>query len=156
MIENSVKWKLFGITRLVLTCRMMPNSYPKWQNFQFISNNHYTFFFLHAFPSKIVLIAWICISLSILRCNNFLSKNVWFASYLRHPEVLHKVVLHRWYKTQISRMGKIMENLVGYARICMHAPNWVCGAFSGAKVKAYQLKELNFWQQQRWFLPQYL
>ena len=35
------------------TCRVMPNSYPEWQDFQFAPNNHYGFFFLHTLPSTI-------------------------------------------------------------------------------------------------------
>ena len=34
-------------------CRVMPNSYPEWRNFQFSPNNHYGFFFLHTLPSTI-------------------------------------------------------------------------------------------------------
>ena len=34
-------------------CRVMPNSYPKWQNFQFPPNNHFGFFFLHTTASTI-------------------------------------------------------------------------------------------------------
>ena len=30
---------------------MMPNSYPKWENFQCAQNNHYGFFFLQTLPS---------------------------------------------------------------------------------------------------------
>ena len=51
-IENSV-------TRVTVrqheACRVMPNSYPQWLNFQFAPNNHYGFFFLHTFRSTIVL-----------------------------------------------------------------------------------------------------
>ena len=32
-------------------CGVMLNSYPKWQNFWFASNNHYIFFFLHTLRS---------------------------------------------------------------------------------------------------------
>ena len=43
-IENSV-------TRVTVwhhqACRVMPNSYPEWQNFQFPPISHYGFFFLH-------------------------------------------------------------------------------------------------------------
>ena len=35
------------------TCRVMPNSYPEWWNFQFTPNNHYGFFFLRTFPLTI-------------------------------------------------------------------------------------------------------
>ena len=49
-IENS-------ITRVTVlhhkASQVMPDSYPEWQNFQFASNNHYGFFFLHTFPSAI-------------------------------------------------------------------------------------------------------
>ena len=49
-IENSV-------TRVTvrhhLACRVMPNSYPEWRNFQFELNNHYRFFFLHTLFSTI-------------------------------------------------------------------------------------------------------
>ena len=31
-------------------CRVMSNSHPKWQNFQFARNSHYGFFFLHTLP----------------------------------------------------------------------------------------------------------
>ena len=50
-IDNSV-------TKLTVrhheACRMMPNSYPEWWNFQFAPINHYWFFFLHTLPSTIV------------------------------------------------------------------------------------------------------
>ena len=45
-IENSV-------TRVTASC--MPNSYPEWRKFQFASNNHYKFFFLHTLPSTTVI-----------------------------------------------------------------------------------------------------
>ena len=32
-------------------CRVMPNNYPEWWNFQFAPNIHYGFFFLHTLPS---------------------------------------------------------------------------------------------------------
>ena len=37
------------------TCRVMPNSYPEWRNFQFAPNSHYGFFFLHTLPSTIAV-----------------------------------------------------------------------------------------------------
>ena len=47
-IENSVK----RVTvRHHEACRVRPNSYPEWRNFQFAPNSHYGFFFLHTFPS---------------------------------------------------------------------------------------------------------
>ena len=49
-IENS-------ITRLTVqlheACRVMPNSYPEWRNFQLAPNDHYGFFFLHTLPLTI-------------------------------------------------------------------------------------------------------
>ena len=49
-IENSV-------TRVTVrhhkACRVMPNSYPQWRNFQFEPNNFYRFFFLHTFLSTV-------------------------------------------------------------------------------------------------------
>ena len=36
-----------------VACRVMPNSYPEWRDFQFAPNNHYGFFFLHTLPSTI-------------------------------------------------------------------------------------------------------
>ena len=52
LIENSV-------TRVTVrhheACRVMPNSCPKWRNFQFAQNTHDGFFFLHIFPSTIAL-----------------------------------------------------------------------------------------------------
>ena len=50
-IENSVK----RVTvRHHKACRVMLNSYPEWQNFQFAPNKHYWFFFLHTLSSTIV------------------------------------------------------------------------------------------------------
>ena len=82
-IENSV-------TRVTVrhhkACRVMPNSYPEWRNFQFAPNNHYRFFFLHTLPSTIafrlecVLFCHIYAEIttfSIKRCSvRFLSKTL--------------------------------------------------------------------------------
>ena len=43
-IEKSVRWSLFGITRL---CRVMPNSDHEGRRFLSVPNNHDKFFFLH-------------------------------------------------------------------------------------------------------------
>ena len=34
-------------------CKVMPNSYPEWRNFQITPNNQYRFYFLHIFPLTI-------------------------------------------------------------------------------------------------------
>ena len=43
------------VTRVVVrhreACRVMPNNYPEWRNFQFTPNNYYGFIFLHTLPS---------------------------------------------------------------------------------------------------------
>ena len=78
-----------SVTRVTVqhreACRVMPNSYPEWPNFQSVPNNHYGFFFLHTLRSTIAFRLEYVLVLSILCRNNFIfqSRNVWFGSYLR-------------------------------------------------------------------------
>ena len=48
-IENSVTRVTF---RHHVACRVMPDSYPEWQNFQFAPSNHFGFFFCIHFPQQ--------------------------------------------------------------------------------------------------------
>ena len=50
LIENSVTTVTVQHRE---ACRVMPNSYPEWRDFQFAPNNHYGFSFLHTLPSTI-------------------------------------------------------------------------------------------------------
>ena len=50
LIENSV---MRVTVRHHEACRVMPNSYPEWRNFQLAPKNHYGFFFLHTLLSTI-------------------------------------------------------------------------------------------------------
>ena len=52
-IENSITWVTVHYHE---ACRVMPNSYPEWLNFQFAPNNYYGFFFLHTLPFTIAFI----------------------------------------------------------------------------------------------------
>ena len=64
-------------------CRVMPNSYPEWQNSQFARNDHYWFFFLHILPSTIAFELYMRYFISIrLKYQYFQPRNVWFSSYL--------------------------------------------------------------------------
>ena len=97
--ENSVT---SVTTRRHEACRVMPNSYPGWRNFQFAPNNHYWFFFLHtlpltfAFMLEFMLFYQFYAEITIF----FLSSDVRFGSYLR-----------RWYrnvcrKTDVNMTSK--------------------------------------------------
>ena len=94
-IENS-------ITRVTVrhheVCRVMPNSYPEWQNFQFTPNNHYGFFFLHTFPSTIAFKLEIQYALFY----QFYAKtNIFF---------IKKYSVHLLSKTLMSKLQKMVEN----------------------------------------------
>ena len=123
MIENSV-------TRVTVrhhkACRVMPNSYPEWRNFQFAPNNHYGFFFLHILPSAIafgleyVLFYQIYAEIttfSIKRCSVwFLSKTLTLkhlAENWRHHDVNESPYTPRGKTTFPSGFTEIP---VGYAR----------------------------------------
>ena len=82
-IENSV-------TRVTVqhreTCRVMPNSYPEQRDFQFATNNHYGFFFLHTLFRQFHLGLNMYSFINFMQSKNsyiFQSRNVWFGSYLR-------------------------------------------------------------------------
>ena len=111
-IDNSV-------TRVTVwhheACRVMPNSYHEWQKFQFAPNNHYRIFFLHTFR-RLYLSLNMCYFINFaLKLVHFQSRNVRFGSYLRHPQVMHEVVLHPLVWRKYPEQVKITENLVGHA-----------------------------------------
>ena len=71
------------ITRV--TSRVMPNSYPEWQNFQFEPNNNYRFFFLHTLLSTIAFRLEYVLFYQFYAQNNyffFRSRNVRLATLL--------------------------------------------------------------------------
>ena len=81
-IENSV---MRVTVRHHKACRVMPNSYPKWRNFQYALNSHYRFFFLHTFPSTIAFkLKYALFYQFYVKITIFFIKNVQFDSYPRH------------------------------------------------------------------------
>ena len=82
-IENSVTR---ATVRHHEACRVIPNSYPEWRNFQFAPNNHYWFFFLHTLSSNLGVIL-------LLRWNNYIFDQDMFGSVPIY-DVLHEVIVH--------------------------------------------------------------
>ena len=95
-----------SITRVTVrhheACRVMANSYPEWQNFQFIPTIISFSYILFLLSSTIVFKPKrLYLSLNMRYFNNFAlkwvhyrSRNVRFGSDLRYPDAMHEVVLH--------------------------------------------------------------
>ena len=92
-------------------CRMMPNNYSEWRNFQFALNNHYTFFFFHTFPLTIVFKLGYALLFSVLRWNKYIFDQEMFVSPLISDVLTSCMRLSytRWYKTEISITGENRE-----------------------------------------------
>ena len=142
LIENSVA----RVTvRHHEACRVMPNSYPEWWNFQFATNNHYGFFFLYTLPSQLHLCLKICyfikitlkqLHFSIKRCSvRFLPKTLTSKRFAENDVNMTsrlpiwcqnvkiviltsctKVVLHPSCKPTFPSPGRVHGNSGRYAR----------------------------------------
>ena len=102
-----------SVTRVIVrhheACRVMPNIYPEWQNFQFAPSSHYRFILLHTLPSTIVFkLGYALFYQFYVKWVHFRSSNVRFGICLRRPDVTHE--------GKYPERVKITENHVGYAR----------------------------------------
>ena len=116
-------------------CRVMPNSYPSWRNFQFAPKNHHKFFFWHTLPSttafrlKFVLFYQYdharITTFSSKKCSVRLLSQELTSKRLAHNDVKMTLKSTSWrharcrltplYKTELFRTGEIRGK-----------PCWVC------------------------------
>ena len=85
-------------------CRVMPNSYPQWRTFQFATDNHYGFFFLHTLPSTIAFRLEYVI-FSIIHWNNYIFwwRHARFGSYPRRWRQ------NIWWKIDVNMMWRCQK-----------------------------------------------
>ena len=121
-IENSV-------TRVTVqhqeAGRVMPKNYPEWWNFPFAPKSHYGFFFLYI---RFLLRLYLRLKMRYfinftLQCAHFLSRNCQFGFYLRHPDIMHKVILHPSYKMEVFRTGENRGKLCKKDRVWANSAN---------------------------------
>ena len=117
-IENSITMVTMVTLRHHKACQVMPNSYPKWQNFLFAPNNHYRFVFLHTLPLTIVfklgcvLFYQFYAKISIVLIKKYSVQLISTTSWHHARGRLTPPDIRRKYPEWVN----IAENLIGYAR----------------------------------------
>ena len=133
-IENSV-------TRVTVrhheACRVKPNSYPEWRNFQFAPNNHYRFCFLHTLPSMIVFKLGFALFYQLMRWNKYSLGQEMFGSVPIYDVLMSctRSSYTPWCKMEISRM---VENRGKPCRVCKN----------NASVNRLSMQILKTWKTQ--------
>ena len=95
-------------------CRVMPNSYPEWRNFQFAPNNHYRIFFLHTLARPLYLSLDMRYFLSIWGWNKYIFYQEMFSSAPIYDIMtsLHEASYSPWYRN-IQNGRKSRKTLPG-------------------------------------------